>query len=143
MLGTLVAARLGDAHPYAAVVGTAGSTLVAVVLLLVFPASPVPTLVVLTVLGLTGLSANPILSLLAIRGGGSAPTLASALVPAAFNAGTAVGTGITAVALRGPSGVLAPVQVGFAAAVLVLVASVAIAVTRPRSPAPSTAAPAP
>ncbi|MFD1721695.1 MFS transporter [Amnibacterium endophyticum] len=133
LVGTLLAGRLGDRHPHAVVVGAAAITLAAAALLLPASSSPVPAVLVLGLLGLSGLSANPVLALLAIRAGGSAPTLASALTPAAFNTGTAVGTGIASAALAGSAGVLAPVQIGVVAAALVLGASIAIALVGPRA----------
>lgn len=133
LVGTLVAGHLGDIRPHATIVAAAVITLAAVSLLLLVSDSPVPTMVAFTLLGLTGLSANPVLALLAIRAGGQASTLASALLPAAFNLGTAIGTGLAAEGLRGPSGALAPVEIGAVTAVLVVLASSAIAVTARRT----------
>ncbi|MDQ0382460.1 hypothetical protein [Amycolatopsis thermophila] len=48
--------------------------------------------VLVTLLGLVGLTANPVLVGLAVRFGGSAPTLASAPSTSAFDFGNAVGT---------------------------------------------------
>jgi predicted MFS family arabinose efflux permease len=127
LVGALVGGHLGDAHPYRTALAMAAITLGAVVALGATSTAPVPTVVLFTVLGLTGLSANPILISLAIRYGGSAPTLASALTPSAFNLGTAVGTGITAAALGGQLGTLAPTAVGTVGAALVLLSVAALA----------------
>jgi MFS transporter, DHA1 family, chloramphenicol resistance protein len=144
LAGTLIGGRLGDSHPFRTILGTSAGTLVAVVLLGAFSSAPVPTLVLFALLGFTGLSANPILAALAMQYAGRTPTLASALTPAAFNLGTAVGTGVTSAALRSPAGPLAPVEVGAAAATLVLLAAIALALLRPRTtPEPSSAACAP
>ena len=62
--------------------------------------------------GLVGLSANPVLVHLAVRYGGHAPTLASAMATSIFNLGTAVGTWITGLALDTRLGALAPPVVG-------------------------------
>ena len=43
-------------------------------------------------LGLVGLSSNPVLVSLAVRFGGDAPALAASLPTSVFNVGTAVGT---------------------------------------------------
>ena len=58
---------------------------------------------------------------LAVRYGGEAPTLASAMATSLFNLGTAVGTGLTGLALTGRLGTLAPLVVGtvFAAVVFI------------------------
>ena len=56
-----------------------------------------------------------------IRFAGSAPTIAMGITPSAFNVGTTIGTGITAAALGGPLGDLAPLLVGAVGSALVLV----------------------
>jgi DHA1 family inner membrane transport protein len=101
--------------------GSAAITLVTVVALGAASTLPVPTIALFTVLGLTGLSANSVLIALVIRFAGSAPTLASGLIPSAFNLGTAVGTGVASVGLTTGLGELAPVGIGAVGATLVLV----------------------
>jgi predicted MFS family arabinose efflux permease len=120
LVGSLVAGHLGDARPNATMLVSAATTLVAIVALAAFSTAPIATVALFGILGLTGLSANSILIAIVIRSAGSAPTLAGALIPSAFNAGTAVGTGISAATLNGPLGALAPLVVGAAAAALVL-----------------------
>ena len=53
-----------------------------------------PTVVLVVLLGLVGLSANPVLSSLAVRFAGVAPTLGVAMSVSAYNLGTAVGSWI-------------------------------------------------
>jgi DHA1 family inner membrane transport protein len=120
LVGSLAAGHLGDARPYATMFGTAGITLVAIAALAAWSAMPVPTVALFALLGLTGLSANSVLIAFVIRFAGSAPTLAGALIPSAFNVGTALGTGISAATLNGPLGALAPLVVGAVGAALVL-----------------------
>ena len=103
LIGSIVGGRLGDAHPFATPLTTAAVTVVAAGGLCLLSTLPIPTLVLFTVLGLVGLSANPVLINMAVRYGGDAPTLASAMATSMFNLGTAVGTAITAIALTGPS----------------------------------------
>jgi MFS transporter, DHA1 family, chloramphenicol resistance protein len=133
LAGTVIASNIGDARPFTTVISASAVTLIAVVLLGLLSSAPVPTLIVFAVLGFTGLSANPVLTALAMRYAAPTPAIASALTPAAFNLGTAIGTGVTSAALRGPAGPLAPVEVGAAAALLVLLAGIAIALLRPRT----------
>jgi DHA1 family inner membrane transport protein len=121
LVGTIVGGRVGDARPYATILGASAVTLLAIVTLGLVAPMPAPTLAVIALLGLTGLSANPVLGILAIRFGGSAPTLASALTPSAFNLGTAVGTGIASVSLHSSLGAHAPILIGAVSAALVLV----------------------
>ena len=121
LIGTIVGGRLGDRSPYATILSASAITLVAIVALGLVASMPAPTLAVIALLGLTGLSANPVLGILAIRFGGSAPTLASALTPSAFNLGTAIGTGIASVGLHSSLGADAPILIGAVSAALVLV----------------------
>ncbi len=138
LTGTLVGGRLGDVRPGTTMLGAAGATLLVVAALGPLSTSPAATLVLFAALGLTGLSANPVLGYLAIRSGGSAPTLASAMIPSAFNAGTAAGTAITSAALGSALGDLAPVVVGTVGAAAVVVAVTALLLTgRPRRPSPA------
>jgi DHA1 family inner membrane transport protein len=134
LAGTLIGGRLGDVRPFTTALAAAAITLLTIVGLGFVSTMPAPTLILFAVLGLTGLSANPILGLSAIRFGGSAPTLASALTPSAFNLGTAVGTGITSAALTGPLDDLAPIVVGAVSAVLALLSLVALTLVAGRNP---------
>lgn len=141
LVGTIVGGRLGDHRPYATILIASLVTLLAIVALGLVARMPAPTLAVLAVLGLTGLSANPVLGILAIRFGGSAPTLASALTPSAFNLGTAIGTGIASVGLHSSLGADAPVLIGAVSATLVLLVfgglTVLVSNRRRASPAPA------
>ncbi len=121
LVGSLAAGPLGDHRPRTTMLAAAGTTLVAVVALGAVSTLPIPTVALFALLGLTGLSANSTLIAMVLRSAGAAPTLASALIPSSFNLGTAIGTGITSVALDGPLGTLAPIVTGTVGAVLVLV----------------------
>ncbi|KPI27772.1 hypothetical protein ACWGA9_11985 [Streptomyces sp. NPDC054950] len=69
----------------------AASTLV-LFLLVFLSTSPVATVVLVTVMGVTGFTAAPVLGALVMRFAGSAPTLASALGSSAADVGIAVGS---------------------------------------------------
>ena len=112
---------------------TAAVTVVASAGLCAFSTLPAPTLVLFALLGLVGLSANPILVNLAVRYGGHAPTLASAMATSIFNLGTAVGTWITGLALASDLDNLAPPVVGAGFALLIFVPLTALAVTERRA----------
>ena len=89
-------------------------------------------------LGLVGLSANPVLSALAVRSAGVAPTLGVALSVSAYNLGTAVGSGTAGATLGTGLGAVGPVVVGTAVAALTLVPTSALALAgRRRSPGPA------
>lgn len=121
LVGSVLGGRLGDARPYPTTLVTAITTVVFSAGIWAFSARPAPLLLLFTLLGLVGLSANPILVALAVRFGGDAPTLAGAMPTSMFNLGTAIGTGITGAAMSGPLGSLAPAVVGTVFAILILV----------------------
>ncbi len=134
LAGSLIAGRLGDARPSATTFITSSLTLLAIAGMAACASSPVPAVAMFTLLGLAGLSGNSILIARVIRYAGAAPTLAGALIPSAFNLGTATGTGISAATLDGSLGVLAPLLVGGVAAALVIVALGALALLERRRP---------
>lgn len=121
LVGNIVGGRLGDTHTYATSLAVAALTVLASVGIWLSSTEPVPLLAWFTLLGLVGLSANPILVSLAVRFGGESPTLAAAMPTSIFNLGTAVGTGITSLALDSALGTLAPAVVGTAFAGLIFV----------------------
>jgi DHA1 family inner membrane transport protein len=82
---------------------------------------PVATVVLVALLGLFGMSTNPVLIGKAVAYAERAPTLASALSTSAFNFGTAVGSWIAGFALESALGVTGPVVVGTAIAALYFV----------------------
>jgi len=87
----------------------------------------VPAVVLVVLLGLFGLSANPVLSSLAVRFGGAAPTLAVAMSVSAYNVGTAVGSGIAGATLSSRLGAAGPAVVGTGITTLTLIPTVVIA----------------
>ena len=121
LAGSLLGGRLGDARPFATPVVTASATLVVGLALLLTPSQPALVLVLFVLLGLVGLSANPVLVGLANRYGGEASTLATSMPTAIFNLGTALGTGLAGAALGSGLGVQGPLLVGSIGAALVLV----------------------
>ncbi|QSR28815.1 MFS transporter [Nocardioides aromaticivorans] len=136
-LGNLVGGRVGDQRPLATIATTATASLVACLVLVVAGAQIGPALAAFALLGAFGLSANPVLLTLAVRYGGAGATLPSAMATSTFNAGTAVGTALTATLLTGPLGDTSPAIVGLGFGLVVLAALGALArATRPR-PAPA------
>ncbi|MGO1200126.1 MAG: MFS transporter, partial [Dermabacteraceae bacterium] len=121
LIGSILGGRMGHAHPFATPLVTAAATVVVALALLRFAAEPTAALVLFVLLGLVGLSANPVLVGLANRYGGEASTLATAMPTAIFNLGTAIGTGIAGATLAGDLGTRGPLLVGAVGAALVLV----------------------
>ena len=134
VIGTLIAGRLGDHHPFLTVAAAATISLAIIVSMGLTSTLPVPTVALFALLGLTGCSINPVLMALAIRFGQAGRTLASSLAPSAFNLGIAVCTGITAAAFDTRLGTLAPIVVGAAGAALVLLLAISIAAVARRRP---------
>jgi DHA1 family inner membrane transport protein len=133
LIGTIVGGRLGDLHPHATTIAVAASTTVVLLGICLLAASSVPTVLLVVLLGLIGLSANPVLSALAVRFSGVAPTLGVAMSVSAYNLGTAVGSGIAGHALDSGLGATGPALVGTGFAALTLVPTIAIAL-RARRP---------
>ena len=121
LVGNVVGGRLGDTHPYATVMVTTTLTVITTAGICVFSTQPVPTLLLFTLLGLVGLSANPVLVTLAARFGGQASALATAMPTSIFNLGTAIGTGTSAALLGSPLRELGPPAVGAIAAALIFI----------------------
>jgi predicted MFS family arabinose efflux permease len=129
LVGTILGGRLGDTHPHATTVAVAASSTGVLLAIWLVSAHAVPTVLLVVLLGLVGLSANPVLSALAVRFSGVAPTFGVALSVAAYNLGTAVGSWGAGHALDSGLGAAGPALVGTGIAVLTLVPTVALAVS--------------
>ncbi|OUD03997.1 MFS transporter [Streptomyces swartbergensis] len=137
LLGTTAGGRLGDRRPLATLFTAAATTTLVLLLLTFLSTSPVATVVLVTLMGVTGFAATPVLGALALRFAGSAPTLASGLGGSAPNVGVAVGSWTAGITLTSPLGQAGPPLVGTVAAALTLVPLTALALMRAtRSEAP-------
>ncbi|WP_275562780.1 MFS transporter [Streptomyces sp. 5-6(2022)] len=132
LAGSLVGGRLGDVRPHATTILAAGTTTVLLLALCLLSGFAAPTIVLVALLGLFGLGANPVLISLAVRFAGQAPTLGSGLTVSAFNFGTAAGSWTAGLALDSTLGATGPAMVGAATAALTLIPTITIAVTRNR-----------
>lgn len=126
--GTTTGGRLGDRRPMATTVTAAAAT--ALVLLAMIPLSDnaVAVTVLVFLMGLTGFAVNPVVTALAVRFAGDAPTLTSALTTSAFNVGIALGSWIAGAALDSSLGLTGPPLVGTITAALTLVPLIALAI---------------
>ncbi|MGW9551847.1 MFS transporter [Citricoccus zhacaiensis] len=140
LVGSLLGGRLGDAHPHLVTIVAPAATTVLLVAICFTASAPVPLTILIAVLGLFGLGANPVLISLALRYADHAPTLGSSLSVAAFNAGTAAATWIGGIALGTALGSIGPVAVGAVIAALTLIPTTALALLarRPTAGAPAT-----
>jgi predicted MFS family arabinose efflux permease len=132
LVGTVVGGRLGDARPHATTLVVASVSTLVLLAICVLSAHAVPTVLLVCLLGLVGLSANPVLSSLAVRFAGLAPTLGVAMSVSAYNLGTAAGSGIAGATLGTGLGAVGPVVVGTAVAALTLLPTTALAVAARR-----------
>ena len=121
LVGSLVGGRLGDRRPYAVTIAAAAATTVVLATLGLFSAHLATTVGLITLLGFVGMTANPVLIALAVRFGGNAPTLPSALSTAAFNFGTAVGSWAAGLALGTSLAEAGPAAVGAVIAAMTLI----------------------
>lgn len=117
-VGSNVGGALGSTRPYVLLFTAATATFLVLVALFFFSHNAAVTIVLVVLLGLFGMSTNPVLIGMAVRFADHAPTLASALATASFNFGTAIGSAIAAVALETRLGANGPVLVGAAIAAL-------------------------
>ena len=90
----------------------------------------VPTIVLVILLGFTGMGVTAIATPLAVRFGHSGPSLAAALTVSAFNVGIAAATWLAGLALDSALGTTGPAIVGAAMAVLGLIPLVILALMR-------------
>ncbi|MCK9868784.1 MFS transporter [Nocardiopsis dassonvillei] len=132
LVGSVLGGRLGDSRPHTATVLAPLATTLILSALCFVSGTPVPTTVLLALLGLFGLGANPVLISLAVRYAAHAPTLGSSLSVAAFNFGTAAASWIGGAALTTGLGVTGPLVVGTAIAALTLVPATALALVQRR-----------
>ncbi|MEB3371884.1 MFS transporter [Saccharopolyspora mangrovi] len=120
-IGSNLGGHLGAQRPYAVLFVSATMTFLVLACLCLFSHHTAITLVLIALLGMFGMSTNPVLIGLAVRYADRAPTLASALSTSSFNFGTAVGSWIAGFALDSALGATGPVLVGTVVASLYFV----------------------
>ncbi|WP_037680200.1 MFS transporter [Streptomyces griseus] len=125
--GTTTGGRLGDRRPMATTITAAAATALVLLLLIPLSTNPVTATVLVFLMGLTGFTVNPVVTALAVRFAGDAPTLASAMSTSAFNVGVATGSWTAGTALDSALGVTGPPLVGTVTAALTLLPLIALA----------------
>ncbi|MFF7135785.1 MFS transporter [Streptomyces sp. NPDC008196] len=130
LLGTTVGGRLGDRHPLATLITSAATTTLVLLLLTLLSPSPVAAVILVTLLGMTGFAATPVLGALALRFSSSAPNLVSGLSGSAPNVGIAIGSWTAGIALTSPLEQAGPPLVGTVAVALTLLPLTALALMR-------------
>jgi DHA1 family inner membrane transport protein len=135
LAGTLLGGRLGDARPHATTITAAAATTVILLAITLLSNHAAPTAVLVALLGLFGLGANPVLMALAVRYAGTAPTLGSSLTVSAFNLGTALGSWLAGLALASGLGPGGPAVAGTVISALTLIPTATLALARRTAPA--------
>ncbi|MFF4169658.1 MFS transporter [Streptomyces sp. NPDC001744] len=130
--GTAIGGRLGDRRPMATTITAATVTALALFLLIPLSTGPVTAVALVFLMALAGFTVNPVVTSLAVRFAGDAPTLASALTTSAYNTGIAAGSALAATALDSSLGLSGPVLVGAVSATFTLLPLIALALTGTR-----------
>jgi DHA1 family inner membrane transport protein len=130
--GTAIGGRLGDRRPMAATITAAVVTALALFLLIPLSTGPVTAVALVFLMALAGFTVNPVVTSLAVRFAGDAPTLTSALTTSAYNTGIAAGSALAGQALDSSLGLTGPALVGTVSATLTLLPLTALALSGTR-----------
>ncbi|MFI8231013.1 MFS transporter [Streptomyces sp. NPDC085900] len=127
--GTVVGGRFGDRRPMGTTIPAAAATALVLIALIPLSTTPAAAVVLIFLMALTGFTINPVVTALAVRFAGDAPTLTSALTTSAYNTGIAAGSALAGQALASSLGVTGPALVGAVFSGLTLLPLIALAVT--------------
>ncbi|SFH20654.1 MFS transporter [Streptomyces mirabilis] len=130
--GTAIGGRFGDRRPMATAIPAAAATALILLALIPLSTTPVAAIALIFLMALAGFTINPVVTALAVRFAGDAPTLTSALTTSAYNTGIAAGSALAGQALASSLGVTGPALVGAVFAGLTLLPLIALAVTASR-----------
>jgi DHA1 family inner membrane transport protein len=133
--GNTIGGRLGESRPMTTTITAAAATALTLLLLIPLSDSPVAAVALVFLMALTGFTVNPVVTSLAVRFAGDAPTLTSALTTSAYNTGIAIGSAIAGTALDSSLGLTGPALVGTVSAALTLLPLIALALRGTRRPA--------
>ncbi|MGW1929281.1 MFS transporter [Streptomyces sp. NPDC001919] len=130
--GTAIGGRLGDRRPMATTLTAAAVTALALLLLIPLSTGPVTAVALIFLMALAGFTVNPVVTSLAVRFAGDAPTLTSALTTSAYNTGIAAGSAVAGTAMNTSLGLTGPALVGTVSATLTLLPLIALTLTGTR-----------
>ncbi|MFF1711888.1 MFS transporter [Streptomyces sp. NPDC058268] len=130
--GTAIGGRFGDRRPMTTTIPAAAATALILLALIPLSTTPVAAIALIFLMALAGFTINPVVTALAVRFAGDAPTLAAALTTSAYNTGIAAGSALAGQALASSLGVTGPALVGAVFAGLTLLPLIALAVTAKR-----------
>ncbi|WP_435971861.1 MFS transporter [Streptomyces sp. Qhu_M48] len=130
--GTAIGGRFGDRRPMATTITAAAATALILLALIPLSTTPAAAITLIFLMALAGFTINPVVTALAVRVAGDAPTLASALTTSAYNTGIAAGSALAGQALASSLGLTGPALIGTVFAGLTLLPLIALAVTTKR-----------
>ncbi|MFF9002085.1 MFS transporter [Streptomyces achromogenes] len=125
--GTAIGGRFGDRRPMATTIPAAAATALALLALIPLSTTPPAAVFLIFLMALTGFTINPVVTALAVRFAGDAPTLASALTTSAYNTGIAAGSALAGQTLASSLGVTGPALIGALFTGLTLLPLIALA----------------
>lgn len=125
--GITVGGRLGDRRPMTTALTAAAATALVLFLLIPLSVNPFAAAGLVFLMALTGFTVNPVITSLAVRFAGDAPTLTSALTTSAYNTGIAAGAAIAGRALDSSLGLTGPPLVGAVITALTILPLLALA----------------
>ncbi|MEV7121202.1 MFS transporter [Kitasatospora griseola] len=137
--GNTIGGRLGDRRPMATTITAAAATAAVLLLLVPLSTNPATAVALVFLMALTGFAVNPVVTSLAVRFAGDAPTLTSALTTSAYNTGIAAGSALAGHALGTGLGLTGPALVGGILSALTLLPLAALALRGAARPAPGPA----
>ncbi|MEW2289365.1 MFS transporter [Streptomyces sp. NPDC047841] len=130
--GTAIGGRFGDRRPMATTIPAAAATTLALLALIPLSTTPAAAVTLIFLMALTGFTINPVVTALAVRFAGDAPTLTSALTTSAYNTGIAAGSALAGQALASSLGVTGPALIGALFTGLTLLPLIALATAAQR-----------
>lgn len=130
--GTAIGGRLGDRRPMATTISAAIVTALTLLLLIPLSVDPVTAVALVFLMALAGFTVNPVVTSVAVRFAGDAPTLTSALTTSAYNTGIAAGSALAGTTLNTSLGLTGPALIGAVSATLTLLPLIALALTGAR-----------
>ncbi|MEU5092684.1 MFS transporter [Streptomyces sp. NPDC021356] len=118
--GTTIGGRMGDRRPMTTTISGAAAPVLALLLLIPLSTRAAPTVILVAIMAMTGFTLNPVVTSLAVRFAGDAPTLTAALTTSAYETGVAAGSALAGMALGSSPGLTGPALVGAVFATLTL-----------------------
>jgi predicted MFS family arabinose efflux permease len=114
LAGTALGGRVGDHYPLTTIATAVALTATGLVVLAAAASQSAFVVMLVVLLGASGLGANPVLIAQTLRHAGRGSPLASSLATAAFNLGTAVGSALAGATLSTSLGLIGPAVLGAA-----------------------------